>query len=110
MIEWKRLPSNAELLKFAGYLVDVHANHQPERNFVPDGDFVGALCERRFAWATGTDMDLRRLGGRGDGGRDNVANMKETPSGAALGNLDVRLRRAARGGEGEDDGGTHRVT
>lgn len=76
MIEYKRLPSNAELLKFAKYLEDVHVGHQPERRFVDDRDFLGGLGERQYAYVTGEDMDTRRLGGAGDGGKDNVARFK----------------------------------
>lgn len=73
MIEWKRLPSNAELLTYAK---DEDQRRKGCRGDIRDGyenpfekNFAGKLCERMAAYLTGGDMNLEKLRG-GDGGID----------------------------------------
>lgn len=79
MIEWKRLPSNKELWDIAVGRERMHENDNSYRTQTDnrfDGNFIGLIGERKWAYLTGTDMDLERRR-CGDGGKDTWLDMKD---------------------------------
>lgn len=83
---YSRLPDNKFLLDHADKIAAIHKDQASSHPCTPDGNFMGLLGERKLAYLTGSDMDLRLLPG-GDDHIDvwlNMVDGKRYPSDAKI--------------------------